>query len=89
MTGIELKYVTMAHLDLTGNCYWLLDGVTDDMSHPRAIYPLNPGRVRVKLDKSPFHRGCVKTQMRDRRMVGRLAVSDCRISTDLLRSMSF
>ncbi len=28
-------------------------------------------------------------QMRDRRMVGRLAVSDCRISTDLLRSMSF
>lgn len=33
--------------------------------------------------------GCVKMQMRDRRMVGRLAVSDCRISTDLLRSMSF
>jgi hypothetical protein len=34
-------------------------------------------------------RGCVKTQMRDRRMVGRLAVFDCRISTDVLRSMSF
>jgi len=33
--------------------------------------------------------GCVKTQMGDRRMVGRLAVFDCRISTDLLRSMSF
>jgi transposase IS66 family protein len=35
------------------------------------------------------HRGCVKTQMRDRRMAGRLAVFDCRISTDVLRSMSF
>lgn len=54
MTGIELKYVTMAHLELTGNCYWLLDGVRDAMSPPRAIYPLNPGRVRVKLDKSSF-----------------------------------
>jgi type I restriction-modification system DNA methylase subunit len=54
MTGIELKYVTMAHLELTGNCYWLLDGVTDAMSQPRAIYPLNPGRVRVKLDKARF-----------------------------------
>ena len=27
MTGIELKYVMMAHLELTGNAYWLLDGV--------------------------------------------------------------
>jgi hypothetical protein len=41
-------------LELTGNCYWLLDGVTDAMSPPRAIYPLNPGRVRVKLDKTSF-----------------------------------
>jgi HK97 family phage portal protein len=54
MTGIELKYVTVSHLELTGNCYWLLDGVTNDTSPPRAIYPLNPGRVRVKLDKSSF-----------------------------------
>ena len=54
MTGIELKYVTMAHLELTGNAYWLLDGVTDDRSQPRAIYPLNPGRVRVQLDKTSY-----------------------------------
>src|SRR5208283_3682275 len=51
MTGIELKYITMAHLELTGNFYWLLDGVSDYTSQPRAIYPLDPGRVRVKLDK--------------------------------------
>jgi HK97 family phage portal protein len=54
MTGPELKYVTMAHLELTGNFYWLLDGVKNDTDQPRAIYPLNPGRVRVKLNKSSF-----------------------------------
>ena len=32
---------------------------------------------------------CVKTQMRYRRMVGQLAIFDFRISTDVLRSMSF
>jgi len=30
MTGPELKYVTMAHLELAGNFYWLLDGVKND-----------------------------------------------------------
>ncbi len=54
MTGPELKYVTMAHLELTGNFYWLLDGVKSDTDQPRAIYPLNPGRVRVKLNKTVF-----------------------------------
>jgi HK97 family phage portal protein len=54
MTGIELKYTTMAHLELTGNCYWFLDGVNSDTDKPRAIYLLNPGRVRVKLNKSTF-----------------------------------
>jgi HK97 family phage portal protein len=54
MTGIELKYTMMAHLELTGNSYWLLDGVKNETDQPRAIYPLNPGRMRVKLDKSNF-----------------------------------
>jgi HK97 family phage portal protein len=54
MTGVELKYTLMAHLELTGNAFWLLDGVKDERSQPRAIYPLNPGRMRVKLDKSSF-----------------------------------
>jgi HK97 family phage portal protein len=54
MTGPELKYVTMAHLELTGNFFWLLDGVNSDRDKPRAIYPLNPGRVKVKLNKSVF-----------------------------------
>src|ERR1700722_15288809 len=54
MTGIELKYVTMSHLELTGNCYWLLDGVNSDTDKPRAIYPLNPGSVRLHLQKDVF-----------------------------------
>ena len=54
MTGIELKYITMAHLELTGNAYWLLDGVTSDTTPPRAIYPLDPGRVHVHLNKTLF-----------------------------------
>jgi HK97 family phage portal protein len=54
MTGIEFKYTMMAHLELTGNFYCLLDGVTDEKTPPRALYPLNPGSVRVKLDKSSF-----------------------------------
>ena len=54
MTGIDFKYTIMAHLELTGNFFGLLDGVNDALSKPRAIYPLNPGRVRVKLDKSSF-----------------------------------
>jgi HK97 family phage portal protein len=54
MTGIELKYTMMAHLELAGNFYGLLDGVKSDTDQPRAIYPLNPGRVRVKLNKTTF-----------------------------------
>lgn len=54
MTGIELKYMTMAHLELAGNCYWYLEGVKDDMGKPTSIHLLNPGRVRVKLNKNKF-----------------------------------
>lgn len=54
MTGIEFKYTLFSHLELTGNFYGYLDGVSNPTGKPRAIYPLNPGRVRVKLDKSSF-----------------------------------
>jgi phage portal protein BeeE len=46
MTGIELKYVTMAHLKFTGNLF------VCEMDQPRALYSLDPGGVCVKLDKS-------------------------------------
>ena len=54
MTGPELKYQTAAHLELAGNFYWLLDGVKNYTDQPRAIYPLNPGSVRLKLNKEVF-----------------------------------
>src|ERR1017187_10529255 len=46
MTGPELKYLTSIHLDLTGNAYWYLEGVGNDLSRPKAIYPMDPSRVR-------------------------------------------
>jgi hypothetical protein len=45
--------------------------------------------ARLAAGISAMGGGCAKTQMRDRRMVGQLAIFDCRISTDVLRSMSF
>ncbi len=46
-TGYELKYLTGSHLELTGNSYWLLDGVTDEKSQPKALYILNPKYIKV------------------------------------------
>jgi HK97 family phage portal protein len=54
MTGIEFKYTMMAHLELTGNFYCLLDGANSDTAKPKALYPLNPGTIRVKLNKDSF-----------------------------------
>ena len=44
-TGYELRYLTGAHLELTGNSYWLLDGVEKDTDKPKAIFLLNPSSV--------------------------------------------
>jgi len=41
-TGYELRYLTASHLELTGNSYWLLDGVEKDTDKPKAIFLLNP-----------------------------------------------
>src|ERR1700728_1568035 len=49
MIGSELKYLTSAHLDLVGNCYWLLTDkqgkpVTTDLTPPDAIYLLDTSK---------------------------------------------
>lgn len=46
-TGYELKYLIGSYLELAGNAYLLLDGVTDAKGKPTAIYPLNPAYIRV------------------------------------------
>lgn len=47
MTGAMLKALTISHLELKGNAYWYLDGVTDEKSKPTAIYVLDPSRVQI------------------------------------------
>ena len=51
MNGLELKYLTSAHLDLTGNCYWWLEGVTNDTDQPKALHLMEPDRVRPVIDR--------------------------------------
>jgi phage portal protein BeeE len=62
MIGSELKYLTSAHLNLVGNCYWLLtdkqgNPVKDELTKPDAIYLLDPAKTTVLIDKTvfPFH----------------------------------
>jgi hypothetical protein len=59
MIGAELKYLTSSHLDLVGNCYWLLtdkqgNPVKTDMDKPAAIYLLDPSQIHPVIDKSRF-----------------------------------
>lgn len=62
MIGSELKYLTSAHLNLVGNCYWLLtdkqgNPVKEELTKPDAIYLLDPAKTTVLIDKTvfPFH----------------------------------
>jgi hypothetical protein len=55
MIGSELKYLTSSHLDLVGNCYWLLTDksgspVNDDLTKRAAT---SPGSTRSRKSSSP------------------------------------
>jgi HK97 family phage portal protein len=59
MIGSELKYLTSSHLDLVGNCYWLLtdskgNPVKGDLDKPEAIYLLDPSKIHPLIDKDHF-----------------------------------
>lgn len=59
MIGSELKYLTSAHLDLVGNCYWLLtdkngNPVRDALTKPAAIYMLDPAKTHPVIDDNNF-----------------------------------
>jgi HK97 family phage portal protein len=41
-TGYDMKYLSLSHLELTGNSYWLLDGVSSETDKPKAIFILSP-----------------------------------------------
>lgn len=53
-TGPEFRKTLAAHLELTGNAYLYLFGVKDADAKPKAMYLLNPGRVRVMIDRTSF-----------------------------------
>lgn len=57
MTFGELKYLTIFHLRLAGNAYWFKAETRLDGTRPRAIFPLNPKRVRIIPDASGFPAG--------------------------------
>lgn len=53
-TGPELKYLIAAHLKLAGNAYLLLEGVKNFDDQPNAIFTLNPGNMKIVLDKTVY-----------------------------------
>lgn len=48
--GFNQRYKTAAHLEATGNAYWLLLNVKDETSKPDAIFPLNPRYLKIETD---------------------------------------
>lgn len=64
MIGAELKYPTSTHLDLVGNCYWLLtdkngNPVKTDLDKPDAIYILDHSKTHPLIDTGNFPQ-CIK-----------------------------
>jgi HK97 family phage portal protein len=53
-TGPEFKHMLVSHLELTGNCYIYLEGVKNYNDKPKAMYLLDPGKVKVILDKTRY-----------------------------------
>ena len=51
MTGLEMKYLTSACLDLTGNAYWYLQGVTGELGKPKALHLMPPDKVHAVIDR--------------------------------------
>lgn len=53
-TGPEFKHTLAAHLELTGNAYIFLEGVKDFETKPKAMYLLDPGHVRINVNKTTY-----------------------------------
>jgi phage portal protein BeeE len=64
MTGLELKYLISACLDLTGNAYLWLEGVTSETDQPKALHLLPPDKVTPLIDRRSFPYQLVGYKMR-------------------------
>lgn len=57
-TCFDALFTTAAHLEMTGNSYWLLDGVEKESDLPQAIYTLSPKYTRpIKAPLPDFIKG--------------------------------
>ena len=52
--GLELYYLTAAHLEATGNAYWFLEGVENENEKPLAIHIMIPSKVKVIVNREIF-----------------------------------
>jgi HK97 family phage portal protein len=50
MNGVELVYLTIGHMSLTGNAFWLKDEVNFQNERPGKLWPLNPKRMSFVID---------------------------------------
>lgn len=50
MNGVELFYLTIGHMILTGNSFWLKDEVNFQNQRPGKLWPLNPKRMSLVID---------------------------------------
>jgi HK97 family phage portal protein len=55
MTGIELKYLTMLHLELTGDAYWYV--VKNNLGVPVEIWPLYPDMIEIVPSEKNYIEG--------------------------------
>lgn len=53
-TGIELKYLTAAHLEAVGNAFWYLEGAKSETDKPTAIHIFNPARTKILINRETF-----------------------------------
>lgn len=53
-TGPQFKWMLAAHLELTGNAFILLLGVSDENSKPKGMFLLDPSRVKILYDKTSY-----------------------------------
>ncbi len=53
-TGPEFKYTIGEHLELCGNAYILLNGVSKDTDKPDSMFLLDPSAVKIIYDKTMY-----------------------------------
>lgn len=53
-TGLELYYLTAAHLEAVGNAFWFLEGVNSETDKPLAIHIMIPSKVKVIVNREEF-----------------------------------